>query len=103
DIRGVDRFYHIKVFRDIRIHVEPGRLRTVLESGGRTFDALTMPTVATEPFTVTFDTHVERTPAMQIMTNLFDVYGVTVLRGRTFLPSDVDATTPPVIISDRFA
>lgn len=103
DIRQVDRFYHLRVFRDIRKRVEPGQLTKLLESRMETFDALTAQSILAATSTIAFDDRVDESLRMQVAPNLFDVYGVRITRGRDFQPADAFAETTPVAISERLA
>jgi putative ABC transport system permease protein len=103
DIREVDRFYQLKVFRDIRKRVEPGQLTKLLESRMQTYDALTAQSIFGVTNTIAFGDHVDESLLMRVAPNLFDVYGVRIARGRGFQPADALAETTPVALSERLA
>jgi putative ABC transport system permease protein len=104
DVRDVNRFYSVRVFRDFRIRIDADPLiATLLRSRMQTYDALTSQTVGSNPELITFDGQIERSLIMGVAPNLFDVYGVRIIRGRDFDQSDAVAETTPVAISDRLA
>jgi putative ABC transport system permease protein len=104
DMRSPDRLYWVRFFGDYKFHVDHKSRDAALASGMHSYEAITRSTsVGMLSGLIERGQNFAEGAVATVGENYFDVLGSRVLAGRTFIPSDVESSSAPVVITDELA
>jgi len=102
DLRKPEQLYQIAFYGDYRFRVDNRHRDAALASGMHTYSAITRVAGGIGGL-LEHGLNVSEGVVQGVGENYFDVVGPRIIAGRTFLPSDAQSTTSPVVLAEDAA
>ncbi len=103
DVRDAGKLYWIQFFGDYHWRVDNRARDAALSTGMRTYEAIARADLAIGSKLFEHGQTATEGSVAGVGSNYFDVLGVRVLAGRTFIPSDENAEITPMVIDEGLA